>query len=71
MILKFADIETREAFLRKVRIERPRLLHLMRVSRVLPHIQVREVKGTDADWIANRISGIGEAYQNVQMHVAR
>jgi hypothetical protein len=70
MILKFADISSREMFVQTVQAERPRLLRLMRLSRVLPHIQVRDVKGTDADWIANRISGIGKAYENVQMHIA-
>ena len=70
MILKFADINSREMFLQTVQAERPRLLQLMRLSRVLPHIQIRDVTGTDADWIANRISGIGKASENVQMHVA-
>lgn len=67
MILKFPDIEKREMFLKAVEAERPRLLPLMRVSRILPHIQVHHVTGTDAHWIDSRISAIGKAYENLSM----
>lgn len=67
MILKFQNTEKREMFLKAVEAERPRLLPLMRVSRILPHIQVRHVTSTDALWIDSRISTIGKAYENLTM----